>query len=183
MAEDNRALWRGIRNALGDAGIEIVQNTATDLLATVTMTSLDSAVLDNIAARVLAIIDDSTKGLLRSIGDAGASPSNTTGFTLLQRLSNLATLVTQTDGLEDDTVKGLLRSIGDAGASPNNAAGDTVLKLMDAIRDALRSSDGDTGTQIIKSIIDQSGTTGTMYTVTTAKTLYLCSAWIGILTQ
>jgi hypothetical protein len=34
-------------------------------------------------AAVRALIDDTIKGVLRSIGDAGASPSNTTGYTLL----------------------------------------------------------------------------------------------------
>jgi hypothetical protein len=38
-------------------------------------------------AAVRALIDDTIKGVLRSLGDAGASPSNTTGQTLLYLLN------------------------------------------------------------------------------------------------
>ena len=36
-----------------------------------------------------ALVDDSIKGILRSIGDAGDSPTHTSGFTVLDRLVNL----------------------------------------------------------------------------------------------
>lgn len=35
------------------------------------------------------IVDDSVKGILRSIGDAGATPSNSTGFTALSFLNTI----------------------------------------------------------------------------------------------
>ena len=38
---------------------------------------------------VKSIVDDSVKGLLRSIGDAGANPANVTGYTVLQRLHEI----------------------------------------------------------------------------------------------
>jgi hypothetical protein len=37
-----------------------------------------------------ALVDDTIKGLLRSIGDAGANPLNTPGATVLRNLSNIS---------------------------------------------------------------------------------------------
>lgn len=61
---------------------------------------------------IKALIDDTIKGVFRSIGDAGATPSNTTGKTALQ--------------LGHD----LFRSIGDAGVTPINTTGKTFLQLI-----------------------------------------------------
>ena len=60
---------------------------------------------------IKALIDDTIKGVFRSIGDAGAAPSNTTGKTALQ--------------LGHD----VFRSIGDAGVTPINTTGKTALQL------------------------------------------------------
>lgn len=47
-----------------------------------------------------ALVDDTIKGLLRSIGDAGATPANTTGETMLKRLADLETFLDElTDAL------------------------------------------------------------------------------------
>lgn len=43
------------------------------------------------AAYLQALVDDSIAGLMRSIGDAGAAPTNTTGATVLNRLADLWT--------------------------------------------------------------------------------------------
>lgn len=45
---------------------------------------------DDILAAVKALIDDSIKGVLRSIGDAGDSPYNTRGYTVLYWLDRIA---------------------------------------------------------------------------------------------
>jgi hypothetical protein len=50
----------------------------------------------DISGDTQALIDDTVKGLMRSIGDAGASPTNSTGYTLL---SHLATISTRVDKL------------------------------------------------------------------------------------
>lgn len=61
----------------GIAGASPNTNTLYDL----------KGVLDTIDSYVKGIVDDSIKGLLRSIGDAGATPSNTAGETLLNRIA------------------------------------------------------------------------------------------------
>lgn len=48
MAENNKALWRGVRNALGDAGIEVVQDTPVDLQATITPTAALQTLLEKV---------------------------------------------------------------------------------------------------------------------------------------
>jgi hypothetical protein len=50
----------------------------------------------DISADLKALVDDSIKGMMRSIGDAGASPNNSTGYTLL---SHIATVSTRVDKL------------------------------------------------------------------------------------
>jgi len=45
--------------------------------------------LTSVLSAVKGIVDDSIKGLLRSIGDAGANPTNTTGYTVLYRLASI----------------------------------------------------------------------------------------------
>jgi len=42
---------------------------------------------------IKALIDDTIKGVFRSIGDAGAAPINTTGKTVLQLINDLTTQV------------------------------------------------------------------------------------------
>jgi len=76
--------------------------------------------------------DETVTGVLRSIGDAGATPANITCETLLQRTSQIQ------ESLKDETVKGLLRSIGDAGATPANTTGYTALGRLAEIHWHLR---------------------------------------------
>jgi hypothetical protein len=45
----------------------------------------------DLVAIITSLIDDTIKGLLRSVGDAGASPANTAGQTILYRLTSIAT--------------------------------------------------------------------------------------------
>lgn len=71
--------------------------------------------------------------LSRTIGDAGAGPTDTPGETVLHKLERVSISV------DDDTAKGLLRSIGDAGAAPTNVTGNTVLQLLSDIITALGS--------------------------------------------
>jgi len=47
---------------------------------------LKRAVEEALKPYLKALVDDTVKGLLRSIGDAGATPTNTTGSTVLQWL-------------------------------------------------------------------------------------------------
>lgn len=77
-----------------------------------------------------SLTDDTIKGILRTLGDAGASPVNVTGATLLSLVDDI---ITNTNGLEDNTIKGLLRSIGDAGTTPTDAPNKTVLAHLAAI--------------------------------------------------
>jgi hypothetical protein len=55
-------------------------------------------------AAVRALIDDGIKGVLRSIGDAGASPTNAPGSTALYWLSNTYTRIYQMVSRSDFTV-------------------------------------------------------------------------------
>jgi hypothetical protein len=48
----------------------------------------------DLIAIINALVDDSIKGLLRSIGDPGATPTNSTGKTLLSRLSDIWSNIT-----------------------------------------------------------------------------------------
>lgn len=68
---------------------------------------------------VLGNTDETVKGLLRSMGDAGATPLNTSGSTMLRQLSNIKS-----------DLYYILRTLGDAGVSPVNITGYTVLGLL-----------------------------------------------------
>lgn len=57
--------------------------------------------LDTIAGDTPALNDDSVKGLLRSKGDAGATPTNITGETELKKLDRVATAVEIMDDWDD----------------------------------------------------------------------------------
>ncbi|MDD5092786.1 MAG: hypothetical protein PHV74_00170 [Dehalococcoidia bacterium] len=67
--------------------------TKTDNIPTNPAT--ESGKLTIIETEVKALIDDTIKGALRSIGDAGASPQNATGSTILRRLSDLDSKLSQ----------------------------------------------------------------------------------------
>ncbi len=88
-------------------------------------------------AGLAGLNDETVKGLLRSIGDAGASPANTPGFTVLDHLNDIsvdaALISPATASLIDDNIKGMLRTLGDSGASPLNAAGHTILSKLNMI--------------------------------------------------
>jgi len=118
-----------------------------------------------------ALIDDSIKGLFRSLGDSGANTENTTGASVLWYLNRIedslgkiddwdnsdmcdvvlnkigTTALTARDwsgdfkALIDDSVKGLMRSIGDASTTPTNTTGETILKKLDRIATALEIVD------------------------------------------
>jgi hypothetical protein len=45
--------------------------------------------LSSVLANVKALVDDSIKGVLRSLGDAGANPANSSGKTVLSRLYSI----------------------------------------------------------------------------------------------
>jgi hypothetical protein len=49
----------------------------------------------DIAGDLQAIVDDSIKGLMRSIGDVGSTPANTTGYTVLERLKDISSRLQQ----------------------------------------------------------------------------------------
>jgi hypothetical protein len=57
--------------------------------------SAGSVVNPAVKEHTQALVDDTIKGLLRSIGDAGASPTNATGQTVLNRLSGLQSYLFQ----------------------------------------------------------------------------------------
>lgn len=100
----------------------------------------------------LKVLTDTTiKGLMRSLGDVGATPTTPgTGKTLIKVLEDISsssgitgditkwggTSVTGRDisgdfqALTDDSIKGLMRSIGDPGVAPTDATGKTLLKLL-----------------------------------------------------
>jgi len=50
---------------------------------------LKRAVEEALKPYLKALVDDAVKGLLRSIGDAGAAPTNSTGETVLRRLADI----------------------------------------------------------------------------------------------
>lgn len=86
MGEQNEILWRGIRNATGDAGIEVVQATPADLQVTATLAGDAPTDIESIATNTAALVSDAIKGVLRSIGDAGNSPTNYPSKTILEHL-------------------------------------------------------------------------------------------------
>lgn len=75
---------------------------------------------------IKALTDDSIKGLLRSVGDAGASPSNATGETALKRLADIETSldVSLSTRASESTLSGLsgklpsAQALGDALGNP-----------------------------------------------------------------
>jgi molybdopterin-guanine dinucleotide biosynthesis protein A len=143
-----------MRNADGDAGIEVVQATAADLNVTATLPTTPTANLASIAAALDVAL--STRAL-----ESGG---------------NLATIAGDTPALNDDTIKGLLRSVGDSGATPTNATGNTLLKLLTLINAQLANIDPTTGTRIQKSATPSSLQTTVIHTVTASKTFNLTSA-------
>jgi len=50
---------------------------------------LKRVVEDEVKPYIRALVDDAVKGLLRSLGDAGPTPANKTGETILNRLYNI----------------------------------------------------------------------------------------------
>lgn len=92
---------------------------------------------ENIESQTQCLNNDAVIGLLRSIGDAGAGPTNSAGKTLLKLLEDSYQKQLNLSRLSDDGVKGLMRSLGDAGAGPTDAAGKTLLKLLDDLHSLL----------------------------------------------
>jgi len=58
----------------------------------------------DISGDTRALVDDAIKGLMRSIGDAGASPVNTTGYTMLKYLNEIQDRVNRLTPNEKATV-------------------------------------------------------------------------------
>lgn len=89
----------------------------TDLLS-----SIDTHEANN-EGQTKALVDDSIKGLLRSLGDAGAAPTDSAGKTLLKLLADIHTLV-DAIGIKD-TPCGSMSYISNG----NVNAGDTVVVI------------------------------------------------------
>lgn len=87
----------------------------------------------NVTSSTRALCDDTFKGLLRALGDTGATPANITGETVLKKLDKVCTDIVHLKALTDETIKGALRTLGDAGDTPTNVTGHTVLSRLNRL--------------------------------------------------
>lgn len=171
---------KGLLRSLGDAGASPTNSTGRTLLNLMTLIygSVDNlegyldtveTLLDEPADRNItqisgtaltgrdwsldfkALIDDSVKGVLRTLGDAGATPTNATGNTVLKLLDLIKGYVDQIEGYVDaleTLLAGGLPAVLDAGAlkikeqSPisgfaTSAKQDTIIGHVDGIEGLL----------------------------------------------
>jgi hypothetical protein len=125
MTVSNQSRIFGVTNEAGSDGLLIKQTDPSLLKLTATLSSADSSILSDISTRVNALVSDSAKGLLRSLGDAGSSPTNYTGHSILSRLQQISAATSATETSLYPLKIGYSGSFGYS--SSLTAAGTTVL--------------------------------------------------------
>jgi len=113
---------------------------------------VSDAKLSDILAAVTALVDDSIKGVLRSIGDAGDSPANSAGYTVLSRLYYIDSRYSNPSNAEIFTTTPL-----SAGASYISPSRDFLLSRMGHMG-AIAYSDVDSDTDGFRIELSINGT-------------------------
>lgn len=94
----------GLPSALDTDALKVrEQNWPSEYDVDLTKVAGTAQTADDWTARFKVLNDDTVKGLLRSVGDAGATPTNTTGKTVLEYLDEMETWLNYVETNTSDT--------------------------------------------------------------------------------